>query len=106
MQDKCAKDSEAYFASEWSTVSGTTYIDHYNKTLNKCFIEVTIDTIGNSEMKDISLTDVQEKTLVGSMNVVYPVGQMPQTFTNCKVNNQKCTSLDEFNKLVSPYMNN
>src|SRR5229473_7196388 len=43
MQAKCAKDSKLWFNENWQGDKTTlllSYTNHYNRSLNKCFIEV------------------------------------------------------------------
>lgn len=117
MQVKCSRDAKAWFNDNWERDKGTlllTYTNHYNKAQNKCFelVEYHYDIAnGASWVGDIMLWDVYENTRYGNVSVTHmvyykPVVSSEESVGTCEVFGTKCSSVDDFNKLVQPYMNN
>jgi hypothetical protein len=121
LQAKCSKDATAWFNSNWApsnndkTTMLLNFTNHYNKSLNKCFIlveyHVSTQEKTTSWIGDISLYDVYENARYGDFSQNHALAYEPtfysdeQVFT-CEVSNQKCKTIDEYNGLVRPYMNN
>jgi hypothetical protein len=116
LAEKCSRDARAWFNTEWSRDKATMLLDftnHYNKARNKCFITIEwhyrLNPNGESWVNDIMLYDVYENEKLGSISVNHLVSLRPEySFTEnvygCEVWGQKCKTLDEFNKLTTPYM--
>jgi hypothetical protein len=117
LQAKCAKDSRAWFKENWSADKDTILLDftnHYNKALNKCFILVEyhfrLDKNG-SWVNDMKLWDVYENSRYGSFaenNMMYfkPTLHPESSVITCEVVDAKCKTIEEFNNLIRPYLNN
>ena len=104
LQNNCGNEAAAYFNSSLELIySNATYVYHYNKKMDKCFMEVT--SMQQSSGGIIFLLDVQAKRMYGSMNAYFDVSGKLKT-TSCQINKQACSSSDAFNSAVSPYMNN
>jgi hypothetical protein len=122
-QAKCSKDGRNWFNENWagSRDKNTILLDfrnHYNKKENKCFGFVEwhyhsnfAGPGGSSWTNLMSLWDIYENIKFGdfSQNTYTYWKPQPTTTTNevltCDVLNQKCKSVEEFNRLVSPYLN-
>ena len=117
LQEKCSRDSKAWFKENWVRDKETILLDyenHYNRNLNKCFISVEfhyyLGTHG-SWINDISLWDVYENMKYASFSEHHDVN-FPSRAGNedkvdaCDVASQKCSSIDEYNKLSGPYLSN
>jgi hypothetical protein len=109
LQERCANRAEEYFMKEFgngtwtygSVTFSARFTDHYNKTMNKCFILITLEGIGDtfvSEFKD--LKDVNEMKEYGSFtkcnNRIQP--------NACEVSGKYCKSEAEWDSFVKPYM--
>jgi hypothetical protein len=115
LQAKCARDSRVWFSENWQADKTTlvlTYTDHYNKKLNKCFIEVEYHykLVGDSWANDLAVWDIYENTEYGTFSVTHMVhasnaGYSDQeSIGSCKVYGRKCETLEEFNNLARMYM--
>jgi hypothetical protein len=116
LQAKCSRDSKVFFNEGWRRDKDTILLDysnHYNKSLNKCFISVEfhysikgIVSWGN----DISLWDVYENSKYGSFfESHYQLNANSErinTITTCEVVDKKCKTIDEYRALIQPYLNN
>jgi hypothetical protein len=116
LQERCARDSKAWFKENWTRDKDTAlldYTDHYNKSMNKCFILVEFHYsmgTGPSWVNDISLWDVNENSKYGDINVSHYIYSKPEmknedSVGGCTMLDKKCKTLDEFNQLASSYMN-
>ena len=92
LQDKCKKSSEELFNREWKNIEHSSYQNHYNKKLNKCFIVVK-----HFDANEVYLYDVNENNIYGGF-------QKYENSTKCYVLEKKCNSEEEWDKLVKPYM--
>jgi hypothetical protein len=117
LQAKCSRDARAWFNENWNRDKDTQLLDytnHYNRAQNKCFILVEYHyslADGSSWMMDMSLTNVYENDRLGNVSVSHmirfkPVVETEQIVGSCEVVGTKCKDVDEFNRLVQPYMNN
>jgi hypothetical protein len=123
LQAKCAKDARAWFNENWSSSrdKDTVLLDftnHYNVKLNKCFILVEFhykshfaDAGGDSWTNNIELTDVYENNQYGRFAENHYTYLKPQFRTereviNCDAKDGECKTLDDFQNLTRPYMNN
>jgi len=116
MQAKCAKDSKLWFGENWPSDKDTlllTYTNHYNRSLNKCFIEVEYHhtVYDGSWANSITVWDVYENEKYGTVSVTHKVSLKPEYHDNenvleCEVYGKKCKSWNEFNGLANPYLSN
>jgi len=107
LRDRCSRDAKTWFNENWSSDKNIVipdYTNHYDKAMNKCFIllEHHVPLEGKSWTNYMQLWDVQENTKYGSFSQVLP-DHPPVT---CEVLKKKCKTLEEFNGLAAPYMNN
>jgi len=116
LQAKCAKDARAWFEESWQRDSGTILLDytnHYNKAMNKCFIlvEFHFNTApSGSWTNSMTISDVYENLKYGTYMETHRIrlkdGETSDQLHLCKVMDKECKSIQEFNTLVGPYMNN
>ena len=116
LQAKCSRDARGWFNENWSRDKDTSLLNfsnHYNKSLNKCFILVEyhymVDANG-SWVNDISLWDVYENSRYGTFVERHSISFKPTVSTDdsvmtCELATQKCKTAEEFNGLVRPYLN-
>ena len=88
LQDKCKKSSEELFNREWKNIEHSSYQNHYNKKLNKCFISYRNLSSG------FGLIDIQEHKPIGGC----------LTNGSCYMLGKGDIKIDEWYKLVKPYM--
>jgi hypothetical protein len=121
LQAKCSRDARAWFTENWLPRDKDTilldFTNHYNKKLNKCFIlvEYHYDSKfagagGTSWTNDMLLTDVYENSKYGRFDENHYTYWKPTVTTNdevisCELLDQKCKTIEEFNGLLRPYMN-
>jgi hypothetical protein len=116
-QAKCSRDAKGWFNENWAGTKNAillTYTNHYNKAQNKCFILVeyhySFDK-SNSWVNNMSLWDVYENAQYGKfsenhMIILGPNSQTRELVLTCNLLSDKCKTIDEFNSLLQPYMNN
>ena len=101
LQEKCSKETEIYFNKEYGKDGYFSYTNHYNKKLNKCFMllshigvteKITSETL-NDHFENKEYGDFHESFKNGSPEVIY-----------CKFLDKHCTSRNEWDSLVKPYM--
>jgi hypothetical protein len=113
LQEKCAEGAKKFFLdcggyssrSEDSSIT-CNYTSHYNKKLDKCFIRINCVTLhlkhkegelGEANTLCFQVIDIFKRKLHGEYETL-PV------FSRCEVGNKKCDSLEEFETLIKPYM--
>jgi len=118
LQAKCSKDAKAFFREGWGSggkdVLLLDYRNHYDKKLNKCFILVEYHYKfgeGLSWMNDMSLWDVYENSKYGDFSENHTIVAKPDfrsgdEVITCEVTGTQCKTVQEFNNLISPYLNN
>lgn len=112
LQEKCGKTTRDEFRREWGNGIVNTkdsqmvsnYQSHYNKKLNKCFYLLTTTTYIktkdlNSSMEMRSLWDIQENKSYGELDTT-----LTRLF-KCTVGVNRCSSKEQWETLVIPYMN-
>jgi hypothetical protein len=113
LQAKCSKDARAFFNTTFRSDRGTMLLDywsHYNKRLNKCFIqsEHHYEFGKPSWINSVMLYDVYENSSYGAAGVFHHID--PKTFSdsastsNCELLGKSCASLEEFVSLTRTYM--
>lgn len=120
LQAKCAKDAKAWFNENWSGDKNTLLLDfmnHYNKKENKCFVSVEYHYNSKfaapgdySWTNDMTLWNLYENTKYGSFAETHYTYLKPNSNNRnevimCEVFGEKCKTLQEFNTLVRPYLN-
>jgi hypothetical protein len=120
LQAKCSRDARVWFNENWSRDKDTVLLDftnHYNKKLNKCFIVVEYHynsnfagTGGGSWTNDMELSDVYENSKYGRFGENHytywkPTVTSSSEVISCELLDQKCKTIEEFNGLLRPYMN-
>lgn len=110
MRDMCAKKAEESFKKNYPRTQGETYgyTCHYNKRLNKCFIEVSGALFDISEQTSNvdSLFDAYENKTYAEYHQVVKKGQhyydTPPFI--CTMLGKTCNSKAEYDSFVKPYM--
>ncbi len=117
LQAKCSRDAKGWFNENWPRDKDTILLDftnHYNKSMNKCFISVEYhyhtDKNG-SWTNDITLWDVYENAQYGTLVEAHeeefkPEFKITEQVITCELGQKKCKTVEEFNGLVRPYMDN
>lgn len=114
LQEKCGKKCEKFFNKKYNLEllndqRNTTYQNHYNNKLNKCFMVVKehfIDRdLDNKPERTIveDLYDVNENKLIGSFTMKWS-NLTKSNGILCKFLNKECKSQEEWDILVKPYM--
>lgn len=115
LQERCGKRAEELFKKEYdgyivSNETGTmisNYTNHYNRKLNKCFILVTQTFISKDKETREKLGISTETNLV-DINENRPYGHFFKFsqggLTVCEVLGKHCSSQNEWDALVKPYM--
>lgn len=117
LSEKCAKDAKMWFRDNWSADKDTlllTYSDHYNKSMNVCFISIEyhthLYTSNSSWSNNMSVWDVNENTRYGQMSETHETQDLTvkslDTVLECSVAQVKCASADEYEKMIAPYLRN
>ena len=117
LQEKCVEGAKKFvletggcnqFKSHNGYLHSCQYTSHYNKKLDRCFIQWDMHTfwdkgrnieepLTGTHTIHIDLADVFERRLVGQYDDSI-------IFKECKVGDKKCNSLEEFERLVRSYM--
>lgn len=100
LQRKCAEDAEKFFESYKARnfPSNPEYKNHYNSSLNKCFILISYGD--NRSVKTYELVDIHENKEYASSEK-YESQPVPAC-SFLGVPQDKC----DFGKLIKPYMEN
>ena len=125
LQNECSGSASEYFKEHTSdlTMNGMptpTYINHWNKSLNKCFI-LTTSTAPNEKTNGFIISqfliDVTEGKYYGSIYKdtdavidcsINKNGEISSLYANLNdiKNRQYCNSQEEFDSLINPYIKN
>jgi hypothetical protein len=121
LQAKCSRDAKTFYLEGWSRDKDTiilTYINHYDKKDNKCFVLIEYHynshfagSSGDSWTNDMVVYDVYENAKYGHFSENHYTYYKPTINTRsevitCEISGKKCASIEEFNSLVSAYMSN
>lgn len=111
LNEKCGKHAATLFKKEYGNgfqtskdgTMFTSYTNHYNVKLNKCFVLMTTTSHPNKKedvlyMKE--LWDINENKQYGSMARF----QKESTPIGCSVENRICKSEGEWDSLIKPYI--
>ncbi len=112
---RCSKDARVWFNQNFSRDKDTTLLDfsnHYHSPSNRCFAFVEYhfrEGVGESWMNEMSLWNVYENSKYGSFleeHVINFKNPSPDsdTVVTCEMLDAKCTTIDQFNASVRPYM--
>jgi hypothetical protein len=102
LQEKCARDAYGLYKREWVDAEsnpGSSYTNHYNAQLEKCFIVVTSFLLGKQSSVHKTLLDVLENREMGTLDKI--TGDVPPY--QCEITGTKCASLAEWDALTKPY---
>jgi hypothetical protein len=114
LQERCGKRAAEVFARDYGYLQSTKRVDlqhnyqsHYNARLNKCFFVVSTRAIAKSPKDQavnfiaLELYDVNEKASYGMYNRT--LSEKAPTY--CAASGRTCSSQEEWEELVHPYMN-
>ena len=108
LQARCGKQAADAFAKDYVPVQNTkdgqrvmNYENHFSQRLNKCFfLEIFIVVENGKWSKQLRLFDLNENKEYGS----YFDSDNAPRFVNCCVRDARCSSEEEWRKLIKPYM--
>ena len=106
LQDKCHKLSDQFYTDYFKDKKGVVYSlnkNHYNTNLNACFIyvEERYKVVKGTKRYDVNrLINMDNKKLIGVLTCV----PNSMKINECYVADKKCKSVNEFRKLIKPYM--
>jgi hypothetical protein len=114
-QSKCSRDSRTWFSQNWSREANTILLDfnnHFSASTNKCFILVEFhysEGKSGSWVNHLSFYNVYDNAEEGGYSENHFVSTMPLGATenkvfHCEVFGQECKTIEEFNRLLVPYM--
>jgi outer membrane murein-binding lipoprotein Lpp len=114
LEARCSKDAKAWFHENYPRDKDTALLDftnHYHLATNQCFVLVELHLGAGAGrpfwVNDMSLWNVYENSQYGHFMENH---NFDKDSTNeviaCEMTNAKCTTIDQFNALVQPYMNN
>jgi hypothetical protein len=116
LQTRCSKDAKVWFNQSYSRDKDTMMLDfsnHYNTASNQCLILIEYhfsNRSGRSWLNNMSLYNVYENARYGNYLEEHVIGfdhdDPKDKLITCDMFDEKCTSLDQFNKFVQPYMSN
>ena len=98
LEEKCGKRAAEIHAAHFPDAADAhniyDYENHYNTRLNKCFIVETTTTFAKgATIKTIIFSDVNENKGYGTFDPI-----------TCEVEGKTCHSLQEWQALIKPYM--
>ena len=111
LQERCGKRAEEVFRKEYENRNigeswMSNYTNHYNRKLNKCFILVTSNFFPDKKFReeygiqtDKTLWDINEYKYYGEFVKFSKSG-----VSYCEVLGKRCSSENEWDSLVKPYM--
>jgi hypothetical protein len=116
LSERCGKAAEADFKRDWGngiqdTKTGqmmASYTNHYNSRRNKCFVLRTTNSYylkgqSASGSRSIVLYDINESKEFGSY-FARTENSVLGSPSDCNVEGKICTSTEEWEKLVKPFM--
>jgi hypothetical protein len=110
LESKCAQEAQTYFSDHWRPGKLTAvlnYTNHYNRSLNKCLILVREQSFmdeNNEWYLGLTLSDVHERDEFGLF--VESHHATSNSLTRCSVADTSCTSQQDFESRIKPYMTN
>lgn len=108
-QTKCLQDAKTFFEDKYRRDKSTTflnYMNHFNRHENVCYVLVEwhAENAPLGWTNSISLWNTEKSFRVGKFFASHSPGK--ERGATCVVNGISCKSVDEFNQLVQPFMNN
>jgi hypothetical protein len=115
LREKCGRDAMDWFkhfhegdevpAGLGIVTTQNEYNNHYNEKLNRCYalvLNTQLIAKGLCALNTMSLVDVNENSKVGD----YFKNCKAPTPIRCSVAGEVCTSQEQFEQLVAPYLTN
>lgn len=112
LQERCSKRTAEVFNDEGiqKTEEGqalVSYENHFSPSLNRCFVRQSITTLNKSGKprphEGMTIYEVNEGKKIAYMAKFL---EGDKRIFLCFVNGKKCSSEEEFNELIKPYMDN
>ena len=112
-QQRCAESASKMFIKEGFNKNSSDYISHWNKSLNKCFINSS-DRLVNAHNTDIAenLADAEEGVIYAEIQWTIPNQNKPyycELYSNGNINDTNstsCNSKEEFDTFINSFLNN
>jgi hypothetical protein len=113
MQGKCSRQAATAFSDAgWKRTAFVDYTNHYNASLNRCFLEITETKIDHGHPSNsIMLVDAFEEKVYGKYFWVnlqdkkfWEVAPLECSVTVPSGEEKTCTSSAEFDELAETYM--
>jgi hypothetical protein len=98
--EMCAGQAAAFIENRGLSGGLSTYQNHFNTKVNKCFILVRDNTVSVEERSEY-LFDALERKQYGDYLADYTNGEH---VTTCWVQDEQCSAYVEFQKLVASYI--
>jgi hypothetical protein len=115
LQAKCGKDARTWFDENSPREKTTKFLvfrNHYNKPMNKCYILVEHHYDLDDRLSwgnNIALWDVYENAkyanFIGATRIYTNPARTEESVIACESEDKKCKTIDEFNEIVTPYLN-
>jgi len=118
LQERCGKRAQEVFdksnpkqiTRDENGIESSTYTNHYNKRLNKCFAVITVifiskDKSKSGSYKQVQLYDINENKEYGVLFT--EIDFLPQAQykpIQCTFLTTQCQSQEEWSTLAKPYM--
>ena len=103
LQMKCSEIAAKSFKEDHPTATLDSYTNHWNKSLNKCFVETTRFSFGTIDLYDAIENQEYASFSSDKFGVscfLFPGGANSNNETN------QCNTRSDFDNFVNPYMNN
>lgn len=116
VQSQCSRAAGVWFKQRWKTGSDKDtilldYTNHYNKAMNKCFINVEFHYHSGARWSwanNMSMWDVYENLKYAEFIENHAVGFDMKTenlLITCDVQGTECKTAEEYSSRLKPFMN-
>ena len=110
LQERCGRRAGEVFKHDWpqptvTDKNGVTvgnYVNHYNARLNKCFY-LEVVTVASSD-KAVGPSHIQRLFDINENRELGTFYQSDKS-VGCDILGKHCSSIDEWGRLIRPYMN-
>jgi hypothetical protein len=107
LQERCGKNAAEYVKKQYGDAS---YVNHYNKNLNKCFVLIDYQEGADSVFSSVFcdgkgdqvtlLKDVHENKQFG----IFAICNISWKVCACNKFNEICKSREEWDQFIKPFM--
>ena len=110
LQQKCAEQAaKAWKSGEWGKLKNATYANHYNSSMNKCFMRIdnSVPDSSGAVFTSDRIVDAYEGKVYGELTWrLDDAGNAMRCRATLPTGEQvQCTSPEEFDSLVQQFMN-